>query len=108
MEKMYFRDAMICRSRLIRINFNYSVVIHATFETKIIKSGCLQAQQPPQTHFLLLVLRQQVDSMQFQFPLQGLKPPQVRQIDSQKHTQKRREDFAEYFSPTLEELTQTS
>lgn len=76
MEKMYFRDSVFCRSRLIRINFNYSVVIHATFETKIIKSGCLQAQQLPPTHFFLLVLRQQVDVLQFQFSLQGLKPPQ--------------------------------
>lgn len=74
---MYFRDTMICRSRLIRINFNYSVAIHATFETKIIKSGCLQAQQLSQTHLLLLVLREQVDLMQFQFSLQGLKPPQL-------------------------------
>lgn len=41
--------------------------MHDTFEIKIIKSGCLQAQQLPQTHFFLLVLRQQADLMQFQF-----------------------------------------
>lgn len=81
------------------------MVIHATFETKIIKSGCLQAPQLPNTS--------PSASIMAAHRLNGItifsarpKATSVRQTES--HTLKRREYSAEqYLIPKLEEMTQT-